>query len=70
MFKLYTYSFAELQGALWMPNDGVVTAPDVVSTFARKAKQQGTCPKFDFLGRLNFSFSEAVSKYAVILSLH
>lgn len=49
MFKLYTYSFAELQGALWMPNDGVVTAPDVVSTFARKAKQQGTCPKFDFV---------------------
>lgn len=30
-----------LQGALYMPNDGVVTAPDIVSTFARKAKKQG-----------------------------
>jgi len=24
-----------------MPNDGVVTAPDVVATFAKKAKQMG-----------------------------
>jgi len=30
-----------LQGALYMPNDGVVTATDLVSTFAKKAKQQG-----------------------------
>lgn len=30
-----------LQGALYMPNDGVVTAPDLVSTFARKAKKRG-----------------------------
>ncbi|XP_052816220.1 pyruvate dehydrogenase phosphatase regulatory subunit, mitochondrial-like isoform X2 [Mya arenaria] len=33
--------YTDLQGALWLPNDGVVTATDVVSTFSRKSKQLG-----------------------------
>lgn len=33
--------YTDLQGALWMPGDGVVTAPDLVSMFAKKAKQLG-----------------------------
>ncbi|XP_060599081.1 pyruvate dehydrogenase phosphatase regulatory subunit, mitochondrial-like isoform X1 [Ruditapes philippinarum] len=33
--------YTDLQGALWMPNDGVCTATDLVSIFARKAKQNG-----------------------------
>ena len=40
--RTYFHScFFLLQGALYMPNDGVVTATDLVSTFAKKAKQQG-----------------------------
>lgn len=33
--------YTDLQGALWMPNDGVCTATDLVSIFAKKAKQNG-----------------------------
>lgn len=31
----------DLQGGLWMPGDGVLTAPDLAVVFARKAKAKG-----------------------------
>ncbi|KAK7505724.1 hypothetical protein BaRGS_00002995 [Batillaria attramentaria] len=31
----------DLQGALWVPNDGEVTAPDVAMVFSRRAKAKG-----------------------------
>ena len=39
--NIFSLTFFFFQGALYMPNDGVVTATDLVSTFAKKAKQQG-----------------------------
>lgn len=33
--------YTDLQGALWTPNDGVVTAPDLCQVFARRAKNLG-----------------------------
>lgn len=45
------------QGALWVPNDGVCTATDLVAIFAKKAKQRGKLdPQYSKIDRNHSGF--------------